>query len=283
MRCLAMNGHLHHSGYDFDHERRKLLGDIPGLDIPTHASRLSRVRNPVMRMLLAGAAFIKSSLRSQARHLVTQQGTLAYVRIPRAASTSFCTTILKTRFPGLPWSELSAEQRNALADIAIEGNLPPEAEVFTVVRNPFARIVSVYRQFFENRTSPFLYIDYLFGILQRDLSFPSFVKTISVIPDTLKDQHFRAQHHLLRYYDKRDVAVKIFRLEDSQGIGAYLGRWGLSFEHVNGGLSYDYTAYYDKETLAAVHALYEADIRRFGYEEVYAGLKSVVEQRTVRK
>ncbi len=275
---IARHGRLRHSGYDFAAERRRLLDEIPGIEI-AQRNRWHN-RSPTIRALVAQAAFIKSSLHLRGRHL-SSGGKLLYVRIPKAASTALCGAVLRRRFPFL---EAGPEHINALADTCLETTTPPDGqEVFTVVRNPFARIVSVYRAFFENNGGYFLYQDYLFGIIQRAFTFREFVETVSIIPDALKDQHFRPQNRLLAFYDKHKVDVHIIRLEDTGVLNEYLDTHGLAMATGDAPRpSYNYSAYYDPQVLETVRAIYEDDLARFKYHEVYDHLRYTTEQRAVQ-
>ena len=236
-------------------------------------------------MWIAEITYFKNSCRIQGGHLASSENKVYYIRIPKAASTTLCKTILHAKFPVLQAQQLSARQINFLADLHLEKKMRQQKtfEIFTVVRNPFARIVSVYREFFEKRNEPFIYEDYLFGIFRRDFSFQKFVETVERIPDHLKDQHLKPQHFFIRYYQRNNIAVKMMKLEEPETIHAFLRDRGLAFEVFNqSSRPYDYPRYYDPETLKAVASIYQTDILRFGYQGIIKELQFMVEHRHVQ-
>ncbi len=279
---VLRNGRFRNSGYDFEEMRQQLVNDIPDFPFSRTPKRMAKLTSWLPRALVAEAALIKNSLRSQGGHLSSADGAWLYVRIPKAASTSLCGAILHQHFPALDLLALRAEQINAMTDLRLERNAPEETQqVFTVVRDPFARIVSVYRAFFERHSEHFLYEDYLFGIIRQEFTFTEFVNTIRLIPDTLKDQHFQPQHRLIAFYEKR-AEVTIIRLEDRDKLSEYLMARGLRIERLNSGEPYDLDKYYDLDTLEKVNSIYQGDIERFGYGARYQDLKSIIEQRPVQ-
>ncbi|HND44714.1 MAG TPA: sulfotransferase family 2 domain-containing protein, partial [Cyclobacteriaceae bacterium] len=166
-------------------------------------------------------AFIRHAFKTKGGHLCASD--LAYVRIPKAANTSISYAMLIKKYPSLAAKDPDETQINFLTDVNLKTVSETESEtIFTVVRNPFARLVSVYRDFFENNDSDFLYADYLFGILKPEISFAEFVSRISRIPDRLKDQHFRPQHLFVQPYEKSGHAVKWFKLEEPETLGQFL-------------------------------------------------------------
>lgn len=280
-------GRLHNGVYDFQQERQRLLAGMEDI-LKSHKYKAAgtgiKGRSRLTRTLVAEAAFVKSNIPSRGRHLSTADDKLRYVRIPKAASTALCGTILRDRFPPLQTRTLSAGQINAITDVCLEEtvNAKVPAEFFTVVRNPFSRIVSVYRELFERRQGNFLYEDYLLGILKPHWPFREFVKIACAIPDVLKDQHFKPQSCLLSHYDKRRVGVHVLKLEEPATIRDFLLAHGLNLADIRRSEPYDYSLYYDGETLETVRAAYKRDILRFGYEDVYHDLRSTVEQRGVQ-
>jgi hypothetical protein len=146
-----------------------------------------------------------------------------------------------------------------------------------VVRNPFARIVSVYRDFFERPGGHFIYGDYLFGILKKGFSFHEFVDALQNIPDFLKDQHVKPQKRFLTYYHNRNIDVKILKLEEPDKTTEFLQRFDLSLTVMNrNSAACDFQTYYDMESLQKVNLLYADDISFFKYEQEYEELKKSV-------
>lgn len=281
---ILRKGNFRYSGANIAQKRNQVVARIEPDQRPVQRRSVRRalMKNPWLGRLISETAYIRKALNTKGGHLYLREKGLAYVRIPRAASTSLSKAMLLANFPHLRKNEFTSGEINFLTDHYLQSHIEKDdspREFFTVVRNPFARLVSVYRTFFELPHEPFLYDDYLFGILQKNQSFKEFVKTLMVIPDRLKDQHVRPQHRFLRYYEQRKITVKIMRLEEPEKISDFLRARGLSFEVVNqSNPSYDYRRYYDRETVDCVSKMYKADLARFGYEDVIGEIESNIEQ-----
>lgn len=284
---ILRTGNFRYSGIDIPGKRSKALAVLLRNERPVAPKkpRKALMKNPFFGRVIAEGAFVKSSLRIKGGHLHAPNSNLAYVRIPRAASTSLSKALLLEKIPHLRGKILTSEEINYLTDYYLETGFTQEnlPEVFTVVRNPFERIVSVYRTFFEFAQEPFQYQDYLFGILQQDFTFSRFVKTLEIIPDWLKDQHLKPQHCFLQYYERKNIPVVIMRLEDTDQIIRFLKDRQMSFDIVNRSESeYDYRRYYDRETLEAVLNLYKTDVRRFDYGEAVREIEFSIEHNPVQ-
>ena len=277
---IVQSGKLRHTGFDFTERRSRSLEGLKAFLPPgfVHKKSGSRFRHPVLRKFVAEAAYLKSCLDLRGNHLSLSAPALSYVRIPRSASTALCKAILEHQFPALKAQALSSQQINHLADVHSHHILTGEDKgnnFFTVVRDPFARIVSVYRQFFESAHLPFLYDDYMFGILKKQMSFKDFIRVVKDIPDFLKDQHLKPQHRFLSYYEKANTNVHIMKVEQADTVSAYLEKYGLKFEAFNRDPEpYDYREYYDQEILEIVSEIYQKDISQFGYAGSYDELRS---------
>jgi hypothetical protein len=137
--------------------------------------------------------------------------------------------------------------------------------------------VSVYRDFFERKTSHFIYEDYLFGIFNSNLTFHEFVKRLSLIPHHLKDQHLRPQYLFVEYYQDKSVELKIIKLEDSDQIHQFASDHDLKISIMNKSPeSYDYRTYYDAQTMDIAYRIYKNDVVRFHYESEYNDLRTFV-------
>jgi len=139
---------------------------------------------------------------------------------------------------------------------------PPHTTFFTVVRHPLARLASVYRTFFEGDTYDFLYEDYLFGILRKRDTFADFVRNIASIPRPLMDQHFRPQVELLEWYRRKNIGVKVLKVEEPEAVHAFLEPYDLEWTVKAVG---DYSDYYDKATEAIARRIYCSDLNAFDY------------------
>ena len=186
-------GKVRHSGRDFNLERsnnvsRLLQPDIqlPVGNIQQNKIKLRLLKNSITKNLLAQGAFLKNSYRPQGGHLFAPALNLAYIRIPKSASTSISLSLLPFCDQRLKNRSLNSTEINFLTDIYLNHQLKEDnrsIKFFTVVRNPFARVVSVYRDFFEKSSGDFIYQDYLFGIFNRHISFPEFIHRLQSIPE----------------------------------------------------------------------------------------------------
>lgn len=264
LNLILRNGRWRSSGPDFNRNRAQTLEPLQEF-IPQQARANVEVKATYLR---AQAAYIASAFRLKGGHL--RYDNLGYIRIPKAANTSLSYAMLLKQYPALENLALDETQVNALTDVNLKrlDEAGPES-FFTVVRNPFARLVSVYRDFFEGGRSgkqDFMYADYLFGMLKADISFAEFVHRISTIPDRLKDQHFKPQHLFIEPYEKRGFAVQVFQLEKAEPLTQFLNNHGMQLGHRNRSReSYDYRHYYTPALLQQVYAIYRTDVERYGY------------------
>lgn len=268
---ILRNGTLRGRGQNFNVAREKKLENLQEF-IPQQL--ILRPQGNVNRnTLIAQAAFIKSSIKKNGGHISAEK--LGYVRIPKSANTSISYAMLVKKYPALKEKNPDETQINFLADVNLLLAKETKNEIFfTVVRNPFARLVSVYRDFFETNRVEFIYADYLFGILPQRISFAEFVSRISRIPDRLKDQHIKPQHLFLKPYENKGIAVKFFQLEATVQLESFLKEHGMELTHRNKSRDgSDYTKYYSPLLLKQVYDMYEGDIKKFGYERVYHDLK----------
>lgn len=275
LELIIKHGNLRHSGYDFNKTREeglKQLG-VPGESTkPVKRSFLKSLlwKNAFTRRIHSELAFLKSSLtNNRGAHLYDAQHNLVYIRIPKSASTSVSLLMLSGIYDDI--SRLDAREINFLIDANLKPKLSPAEEAstfFTIVRNPFARIVSVYRSYFEGKQDHFLYEDYLFGSFQKAISFPEFVRRLSLIPDRLKDQHLKPQHLFLQYYERRKLRnITVLKLEEPDSISNFLNQYNLSIPHLNKSNSTsDFRSYYDEETARLVAEIYKMDLENFGYD-----------------
>lgn len=226
-------------------------------------------KNPVLFNLLASASQVKNSFKEEGGHLHSTQHKLFYIRIPKAASTSISSQMLALINPKTKHELLSPTQLNFITDawLKTEINEVNQHIGFTVVRNPLERLVSVYKDIFLNTDEkPFIYQNYLGGILPKNLSFDEFVNRISRIPDRLKDQHFKPQHLFVRPYLKKGIDVKIFKLEKPELIMEFMAGYGMDFPHINKSSSTDYMDLYSTKTLKIVQNMYVHDFKLYDYE-----------------
>ncbi|HRJ31693.1 MAG TPA: sulfotransferase family 2 domain-containing protein [Cyclobacteriaceae bacterium] len=235
---------------------------------PSQANRFSRY--PVLTNLIGTAAFVKGAYQKKAGHLIAHHQKLFYVRIPKAASTSLGSEILKLITPDLKTETLTSAQLNFLADAWLQTSLSEPLKTFngfTVVRNPVDRITSVYRDFFApDSTKPFIYQNYLGGILPKTLSFDEFIDRINRIPDRFKDQHFKPQHLFVKPYQTKGINIRVFKLEEPGPLQQFLQPFGIILPHLN--KSPQTTPVSIREnTLNTIKKMYAFDFEVYGYDQ----------------
>lgn len=285
VRLIAVRGKVRATGFDYSKRRSETLKALQQFcpeGIKREPKRSSArkwiEKNPYIRGWVGQAAFLKNALMRKGGHLWVPELDLCYVRNPRAASTALSYAMLQKKYVHLKGFEISNEEINFLSDVNMNFRVTAEqkeAVYFTVVRNPFARIVSVYREFVAKSGNGFIYQDYLFGILAKGLSFNDFLRRLLLIPDWLKDQHITPQCMLLRYYRREKIQVRVFKLEEPAALNVFLSAFQLNLPSA-ATPAYDYRQYYDQQSLEIVHDLYHGDITSFNYEQTYLDLKAFI-------
>jgi|AZII01.1.fsa_nt_gi hypothetical protein len=155
-------------------------------------------------------------------------------------------------------------------------------EYFSVVRNPFARLVSFYVNKFQKlqqgHSEGFEFSKYLGGVFNKEDSFESVIKKVCNIPDEIADRHFKSQKFLLTVECKEKV--KIFRIEDVGGIQSYFVKKNISsLGLVNVSPRYNYMDYYNLNLVEKIKERYTGDIDLFGYVSEYDKLISYVQKK----
>jgi hypothetical protein len=232
--------------------------------------------NKFIGPLLGNVAYLKASSRQHINFFFVDALQIGYVRILKAASTSVLRELLPIMDTSLKDQILSDKQIDLLAERYVTDEIVGDRnhyDRFTIVRNPFHRLVSVYLDLFNPKNPHFGYQTYLFGILKHNMSFAEFVKTISIIPDRLKSGHFIHQINVIKKCGGIEK-IKCFRLEkDVDQLETFLTSKGIALGHRNKNISdYNFYSYYNMETVALVYSIYKDDVEIFGYEDEYRAL-----------
>ncbi len=206
--------------------------------------------------------------QSSPGHLLHPFRSLYYIRIPRSGGTSLARAFLTARYPHLP--DITPTQMNLLCDAWLSHKVNRSLKTrtgFAVVRHPLHRLVSVYRNFFEQpHDDIFIYQGYLFNILQPGLSFEEFVRRVVQIPVRMLDRHLLPQHLFLQPYLRKNLPLRVFRLEEPENLRLFLSQNEMTLYRENASnQSYDYRDYYTPTIKKRALELYDYDCRVFGY------------------
>ncbi len=148
---------------------------------------------------------------------------------------------------------------------------------FCIVRNPLSRLVSCYLNKIHpdpTLTTPYLekgvYVGFSkYGCFKGGMSFDSFARAVSGIPDQYADKHFKSQHAFVT--DKNghlytDFCGKLESIHtDFKIIQEKLNAGHVEMPHENKGPETDYLSYYTTDLLNVVIKRYEKDFELFNY------------------
>jgi hypothetical protein len=130
---------------------------------------------------------------------------------------------------------------------------------FTVVRNPFDRLVSEYHHINKERTNDFVY---------KNISFPEFVKKTLTLPEerrkSLFDRHLEPQTNFIQ-----GCSVNIYKLEKLQECFDFLKtNYQIStIGHARKSERKKFQVYYDGKLANFVFKFYIKDFEKFGYKK----------------
>lgn len=217
-------------------------------------------------------------------HLAPQKK-LIYIEVPKAGCTTVKNLLSRSLFgprPGDP-SDCHDRSRSGLlapSTVGVERFealiQDPETLVFTVVRNPFARLRSCYLDKFRGVSLSEPWMRHLIGdasLPGRDvaadrLSFDSFVRCACATAATTRNGHWAPMDRIV----PRDIQVEIVRLEDLRnGLEPVLDRLDASDEiralvKPHNATTPDSEVTWTEPLMAAVRRAYADDFRRFGYD-----------------
>jgi len=149
---------------------------------------------------------------------------------------------------------------------------------FTIVRNPFERLVSCYK----NKVLDEDYMPIQKGydsLFYKGMPFEEFAKGVCQLPDLLSDRHFRSQYSYLFY--KGDLIVDFLgKLENIEKDFAIIKKkYDLGeLPHINPSkVKKSYKNYYTPELLKMVYKRYKNDVENLNYQKEYQELKKYVE------
>jgi Sulfotransferase family len=263
---------------DFDSHRNGLMKSLP-IDQPKKSTyikfRKVAAKTRFLGPLIGNLAYLKNVNRIHRNFIFVDALKIGYVRILKSASTSIVRELLPWIDERLRQAQLSDQQVDQLGVHYGSHSVSSERKwypLFTIVRNPFHRLVSVYQDIFNPENREFAFRSYLFGLFRRDMSFKDFVRVVSIIPDKLKEPHFVPQSIIISECGGLDK-IRCFRLEkDGEVIKQFMMNYGLVLGHSNRAPNYTYQDFYDIDTCRLAYSIYERDIETFGYHDEYLAL-----------
>jgi len=200
--------------------------------------------------------------------------------VPKAASTSVKRLI--AGMEGLP-SEVDPHHRVDF-DLVWGKDLHkyPGYRTFTVVRNPWDRLVSCFKDKILSEydvrfgTRPGIHdgLDRYNHVLRRrifyeEMPFSDFVRAIGKIPDSLSDEHFRSQYRMFATPRGSLLVERIIKFENLHAeltsLLHELGADAFNVDHLNKSLKLDYRDFYTPELAEAVGRIYEKDVKLLDY------------------
>lgn len=205
---------------------------------------------------------------------------VGYIIIHKVLSTSLCEMMLDSEnIPYGKYQEHNVHHNKFFTEI------PPPCEIFSFsfVRNPFARLVSVYKSKYQANAYQVFDI-YAFGLLlgkNRVKNFEDFVKRIYKIPDKFLESHLAKQYSIL-YDDDGNCRVKfVGKMENVSQDWAYIqSKVDLpNLPHKNKTEKIDWRDFYTLELAELVYLYYKEDFEAFGYQEEYEKLIEYIKNR----
>jgi len=170
--------------------------------------------------------------------------------------------VAKWRHGDVPWINLAA-------------SVSQEAFKFTIVRNPFDRLVSAYENKFDNPAAVKYIKPYRDALRElqgvSDITFDNFVRCLCSFPDEVSNIHWRSQY--LSIIDRRgkplvDYIGRFEDLDKAMEEICILGGVEYTLPHLNKtkNSQRDYRDYYTKELKSLVSKRYELDLAMFKYQ-----------------
>ena len=218
-----------------------------------------------------------SRLAKHQSNIVNRELDFAYIAIAKASNTTVRHGLLGAlglnsddTFNGRPVKEIIHRQDGGPFNYEPLSTLfkKPTSLIFTVVRNPWSRIMSCYRdKFLYKFHEPFRE----YG-MRPDYSFSDFVEHISRIPDRDAEIHFRSQRTQI-FFEGSLVPNLILRTEtlseDWRLVQSYFeGKHGISLRNLGRfaareGSTKSFTV--SQNDIDIISKRYEGDVKLFGY------------------
>ena len=150
------------------------------------------------------------------------------------------------------------------------GSKPEGYKLFTMVRNPFTRVLSAYinkfRDFEKIEKMGFEYEDYLGGVFTLEDSFETFVDKVCEIPDKYADRHFVSQYYWI--FERSALEMDfVGKLELEDDVARLVEMTGFSaLPRMNSTRSYELNDYYQPAVIDKIIKRFKKDFAEFSYD-----------------
>jgi hypothetical protein len=154
---------------------------------------------------------------------------------------------------------------------------------FSMVRNPFDRLVSCYTNKILKEDYPPIQKGYG-NLFYQGMPFDEFVHSVCKVPDIFSDRHFRSQYSYI-YYKGKSLVDYIGRFENlEEDLAFIIDKYDLGkIPHINkSSKRSDYRDYYTPELVELAYQRYRDDIEKFDYQKEYLSLKEYVKGKAAK-
>lgn len=140
---------------------------------------------------------------------------------------------------------------------------------FSIVRNPFHRFVSFFRDKLNSEDNAVEWRMPLVSVLDCEPTFELLAQLVCCVPDSHTDPHWRSQHATLNIADgSAELCDYVGRFENIRESTSFIANKigsTVLLEHKNKspGPSVSYDDYYNKETRELIKARYEKDLEKY--------------------
>lgn len=198
---------------------------------------------------------------------------LCFVSNPKAGCSSIKGSLWLAEAPetydGAPHAP-NAPFKVTLDDLIADRENLCGSSFFTVVRNPYVRILSAYLEKIQDRNDQNVRLQFLarYGLSNdRDVSFEDFLDIIATDSPDQVDPHFASQH--INTLSSVITPAFVGHLERFDRVAEFLSAFGIALRrhapHATG--AHDRVSqFFTRTTLSSVEKLYEQDFELFGYE-----------------
>ena len=189
-----------------------------------------------------------------------------FIHIPKNSGTSVRTILHENyNYPNIFEGHFTVQQSVARARL----NKYKYKDIFTVVRNPYSRLVSIYF-FLKKKMSEHVHI-----LRNEDLTLPFKILTFNQFVKFFLlevDMRFLWMNYYMffpqnSWIDKFKNKVIVFKQEEKEKIEKYL-KYKLPHENVNT-IKLKYSSLYNDELKKIVYTFFEEDFENFKYSKKY--------------